>query len=296
MISLHRRSLSSWLAVLSLQRYSYAQNANPVTQPKRGEVLFAGSTYEILWIPGKGDVISIELYADVDLSNSFSGRNCFVDDYPPECSEILRNQDNNGSFLWNIPLNAPYSDNYFLDIYVPEPGVGGPYYFMTGNFSIHRRSLTSSSTTITASTETRSPTTTGKFRTSQTGNSAVETSPVSTSDTQNSGGVSAGTAIGIVGGVLGFVVIVCVAVTFFVLLRKDKTKINKPPGVSRISIYGSAESNRYMQEPYIELNDKAAPPTLEPVNGEVASGGRLRYPDQDDPSMVASGRLATDRR
>ena len=113
-----------------------AQDDNPISRPREGETITAGTVYNITWTPTRGDLINIEIWNSFSLSSSFNGSNCHFDDFNVDCSGLIENITNSGSFLWNVPANAPVANNYFLDIYVPDAGVDGPFYFMTGNFSI----------------------------------------------------------------------------------------------------------------------------------------------------------------
>lgn len=142
--------------VIFLAGYSAAQIDNPILQPQPGDVLTAGTTYNIIWAPTTGDLISIELWNGFSIASSFDGSNCNVDSNSPLCSQIIQNVSNSGSFLWTIPINAPVSDSYFLDIYVPDPGLGGPFYYMTGNFSIQIASSVTTTASITTSQRTSS--------------------------------------------------------------------------------------------------------------------------------------------
>jgi hypothetical protein len=147
---------------------------NPILRPKKGEVIPAGTTYNITWKPNKGDIVSMELWSDVSLANSFNGSNCGLDTNSTFCTSFIENVTNSGSYLWQIPRDAPSSRNYYIDIYVPDPGLGGPFYYFTANFTI-TNATTPSSTVISS---TGSPTTT-------------ETSPVSSTTFASPSGMSA---------------------------------------------------------------------------------------------------------
>lgn len=113
-----------------------AQNQNPITRPVGGETITAGTEYNITWTPTQGNLISIEIWNEISLASSFNGINCHYDDYNVDCSILIENITNSGSYLWHVPANAPVANNYFLDIFVPDAGIDGPFYFMTNNFSI----------------------------------------------------------------------------------------------------------------------------------------------------------------
>jgi Kre9/KNH-like N-terminal Ig-like domain len=146
---------SGWLPGSNVQNDS--GESNPITQPIGASEIRSGSTYTIFWTPTAGNIISIELQADVPISNIIPGNPCLT---PwTGCVEIVSNISNSGSFVWNIPSNAPTSKNYYLDIYVPDPPPGYIFYFMTGNFSINPSAPVQSLTaTATSSTTFANPT------------------------------------------------------------------------------------------------------------------------------------------
>jgi hypothetical protein len=129
-----------------------AQDYNPISHPQKGEIITAGSKYKVVWTPTNGDIVNLELFNSFAISSYFEGANCAEEENVPGCSQLFSNKTNSGSFLWNVPVNAPESDNYYLDLYVPNPGLGGPFYFMTGNFSIRPGSTTSTTTDASSST------------------------------------------------------------------------------------------------------------------------------------------------
>jgi len=158
--------------LLLLTSLCSAQDANPITQPKKNHYLKPGETYDILWTPTTPDIlelISIELMCDFNISTIFPGNPCLTPD--PTCIELASNISNTGNFTWKIPANAPQSKDYYLDIYVPDPPPGGPYYFMTGNFSINATAppldvLFTPPKTATATSSIASATATGNATTS----------------------------------------------------------------------------------------------------------------------------------
>lgn len=134
-----------------------AQDDNPISRPQGGETITAGTEYNITWTPTRGNIVSIEIWNEISLASSFNGINCHYDDYNVDCSLLIENITNSGSYLWHVPANAPVANNYFLDIFVPDAGFDGPFYFMTNNFSISNIG----SPTTTASTSTPTATGTG---------------------------------------------------------------------------------------------------------------------------------------
>lgn len=130
---------------------------NPISRPQPGEILTAGSTYNIVWTPNKGDIVGIEIWNSFPIVSSFDQSPCILDDNNTMCSSLVPNMENSGSFSWKIPENAPTSDAYYLDIYVPNPDAGGPYYYMTGNFSIRSSNSASLSSSAIASSSTTRP-------------------------------------------------------------------------------------------------------------------------------------------
>ena len=115
---------------------------NPVSQPQVGAVLTAGTSFNIVWTPTIGDLISIELWTkglNVSINAYFSGNNCLIPNMA--CSMIAQNIANSGSFLWGIPANAPLLDDYFIDLYVPDPPPGEVYFYETGDFSIAKAGI-----------------------------------------------------------------------------------------------------------------------------------------------------------
>jgi len=140
-------------AILCVTQLAAQEYDNPIFRPRPGEVVQVGSSYNIVWTPTKGDIISIEIWNQFSLARYLNGSNCFLDDNNTLCSQIAQNIPNSGSFLWQIPGNTPPSNSYYLDIYVPNPDSNGPYYYMTGNFTIDKVALPSS-TSITPSKST----------------------------------------------------------------------------------------------------------------------------------------------
>jgi hypothetical protein len=130
---------------------------NPINHPALGEVVPLGKTYSIVWTPTHGDLISIELWNDFPLGEYFNGSNCVFDDDDPNCSQIASNVPNNGQFDWKVPSNSPPSDTYYLDIFVPDPDINGPYYYMTGNFSISKDAAKTSPNSGSGSTQSGIP-------------------------------------------------------------------------------------------------------------------------------------------
>jgi hypothetical protein len=114
---------------------------NPISQPQPGEVVTSGSTYYIVWTPTKGNTISIEIWNTFSLASYFNGSNCVVDGENPDCSQIAANIPNTGNFEWHVPSNVPDSDTYWLDIFIPDPDIAAPSYYLTANFSINKASL-----------------------------------------------------------------------------------------------------------------------------------------------------------
>ena len=113
-----------------------AQDDNPIINPQGGDTITAGTVYNITWTPTRGNIVSIEIWNEISLRSSFNGTNCHYDGFDVDCSLLIDNTTNSGSWLWHIPANAPVAGNYFLDIFVSDAGSDGPYYFMTNNFSI----------------------------------------------------------------------------------------------------------------------------------------------------------------
>ena len=140
--------------VLALTKLSTAQTYNPISRPQPREILTAGSTYNIVWTPNKGDIVGLELWNSFPIVLSFNQSYCIIDNNNTMCSQLDPGFPNSGSYSWKIPETAPESDDYFLDIYLPDPGPGGPFYYMTGNFSIRKAkqvsisALPSTTTTI----------------------------------------------------------------------------------------------------------------------------------------------------
>ena len=132
-----------WINISSAQTFN-----NPISRPQPGEILIAGSTYNIIWTPNTGDTIGLEIWNSFSIASAFPGSNCVLDDNNTMCAQLSPGMPNSGSFSWKIPNNAPPSDNYFLDIYVPNPGLGGPFYYMTGNFSIRNEAASTPTSTI----------------------------------------------------------------------------------------------------------------------------------------------------
>jgi hypothetical protein len=132
-----------------------AQDYLKILQPKEKRYLKPGATYQILWTANQttqwGDellVVSIELLSDQAISTIFPGNPCESPQSQTTCIEIASNISNIGNWTWSIPANAPQSPNYYLDIYVPNPPEGGPYYWMTGNFSINATTPSNSLLTV----------------------------------------------------------------------------------------------------------------------------------------------------
>jgi hypothetical protein len=149
-----------WVLLFSIACRSSAQlDSNPISHPKEGEIITAGSTYNITWTPNQGVIISIELWNGFPIASYFNGANCYIDQFVSTCSELFSNVSNTGSMQWHVPANAPTSDQYYFDIYVPDPAQGGPFYYVTGNFTIHPASTTSQIPTKTPTASATSATT-----------------------------------------------------------------------------------------------------------------------------------------
>jgi len=123
--------------VTLLLEFSYGQANNPILRPQAGEVLYAGTAYNITWTANTGSHIGIELWNGFSVSATL-GANCDLDEDNPNCHQVVVDITNSGFYEWAIPENAPASDTYWLDIYVPDPDIDGPYYYMTGNFTIQK--------------------------------------------------------------------------------------------------------------------------------------------------------------
>jgi hypothetical protein len=125
---------------------------NPISQPLAGDIIQAGSAYNITWTPNRGRIVSIELWTNATLTGIGNGTNCDVSDFATNCTALFANMSNAGWYLWNVPKNMPPSDEYYFDIYVPNPGPGGPFYYITGNFSIHNDTPPATTSSTTAAT------------------------------------------------------------------------------------------------------------------------------------------------
>lgn len=139
-----------------------AQSTFSITRPRTGEVLTAGTTYNILWTSSTYQFLSIELFNNdgIPVDTIFSGTEC---DGEAACGILVNNVTNTGSFLWNIPANAPPNNSYSLDIFVPS--LSNTYIFAatTGDFSIQQGTFESVSVTpsITSVSISSSATSTG---------------------------------------------------------------------------------------------------------------------------------------
>jgi hypothetical protein len=125
---------------------------NPISHPLPGDIIQAGSAYNITWTPNRGRIVSIELWTNATLTGIGNGTNCDISDFARNCTALFANMSNAGWYLWNVPKNMPPSDEYYFDIYVPNPGPGGPFYYITGNFSIHNDTPPATTSSTTAAT------------------------------------------------------------------------------------------------------------------------------------------------
>jgi hypothetical protein len=116
---------------------SACQANNPILTPQTGEVIQAGTTYNITWTPNTGNEISIELWNGNSLANTL-GADCEDSEDSDSCTQVVSSMNNSGYYLWAVPNNAPQSETYWLDIYVPNPDFNGPYFYLTGNFTIQK--------------------------------------------------------------------------------------------------------------------------------------------------------------
>jgi hypothetical protein len=116
---------------------SACQANNPILTPQTGEIIEAGTTYNITWTPNTGDQIGIELWNGISLANTLSN-DCFEDEDSEYCTQVVSSMNNAGFYLWAVPVEAPESNTYWLDIYVPDPGFDGPFFYDTGNFTIRK--------------------------------------------------------------------------------------------------------------------------------------------------------------
>jgi hypothetical protein len=289
------------LILFSIAGQSTAQlEDNPISHPKQGEIIAAGSIYTITWTPNKGVIVSIELYNGFSIASSFNGANCYINEFVPTCSELFSNVTNTGSMVWHVPTNAPISDQYYLDIYVPNPGVGGPFYYMTGNFSIRPASMIPSTTTqiptisLSSSTRAASSSTSASSTTASnvpfaatatvTGNAlCFVLIVVAPSPSPESSGPSPGVIGGAVGAVIGIALAIGLGVAIFILRKKKKNNATVEPRTS-----GRTDNGWYGDK--IEMSAQAEHPVHEDKDERV--GGRIRYPEPDDyDSGVVGGRL-----
>jgi len=254
------RSLSLQLAVTAaMVRMTAAQPYNPIYQPRTGETVTAGTTYDIMWTPTSGNPISIELWfnnppANANLSSEcggFAGFNGCTD----LLETIVDTTSNAGHFTWFIPVNLPTGNSYFLDLF--EPGGTGPVpiFFISGFFRIENRG-TSSETSLPS-----------------TGTSA---SPTIATISQSGNGLSAGATGGIVGAVLGTALIIAIITVWYCARRRSTAGI--------VSSAPMAETTANQTDSSFQMAQSGNPDPREQL------GGRLQYSD----SIILGGRLQPD--
>ena len=145
--SFRRAALVFLLSIASSLAQPYN---NPIIRPRAGETIDAGTNYTITWNANTGTAVSLELWNSFPIFSYFNG-SCIDDEDNPSCSLIFYDVTNSGEWVWQVPSDAPTSNEYFFDIYVPDPGIEGPYYYMTGNFTILNKGTSTGSTTSSAS-------------------------------------------------------------------------------------------------------------------------------------------------
>jgi len=291
-------SFLSFLFLLPLRASSYidpndpSRFDNPISLPQTGDIIQAGSTYNITWTPNRGHIVSIELWTNSSLTGIGNGTNCDVSDFAPNCTALFANMTNKGWYLWNVPKDMPSSDEYYFDIYVPNPGPEGPFYYITGNFSVHNDTPPVTTTSGTGvATSTVLPSGNGTPDKPVKG-LIVDTAP---QDTSSSKGMSSGAIGGLVGGIIGGIIVLCfVAVylqAYFDRKRMEKLKAAQTVDTSRVgrvrldgesfveTLKGDDKQWGY------ELKEKDRLPKWQAPVEEDVPGGRIRYPDLDDDIM-----------
>lgn len=114
---------------------------NTLISPNVGDVLVAGSSFEIKWVSLRGNSVTLVLIAGPATNLE-------------EVVIIAADIDNTGSYIWNIPADLPPQDDYALRIsYDSNPN----NYNYSDRFPIVNNGAKSSSTATSASTP---PTTT----------------------------------------------------------------------------------------------------------------------------------------
>jgi hypothetical protein len=277
--------------------FSTAQTYNPISRPQPGEILTAGSTYNIVWTPNKGSIVGLEIWNSFPITLSFNQSNCVLDDNNTLCSQLDPGFPNSGSYSWKIPDTAPSSDEYYLDIYVPNPGLGGPFYYMTGNFSIRKASPVVVSA-VPSTTIASIASTTGSIPPASAASNHSSEHPISlfltivptndrqaasTSSPKDGGGLSTGAVGAIVGAVLGVALAISLAIIFTLCYRRIKSTSTRPK--SEI-----VPSGRTYHAESIDEKDEEWQVTQkeEPFENSQPVGRRIRYPDEDE---VVGGRV-----
>jgi hypothetical protein len=286
-------------SLLNLLNLCAAQDANPITQPKKGRYLKPGLTYDILWNVTKPDIldiISIELMCDLNISTIFPGNPCLTPD--PTCIELVSNISNTGNWTWKIPANAPQSNSYYLDIFVPDPPPGGPYYFMTGNFSINATDPAVSALIVPPKTATATSTSAAATATAsilspaQGPSNGIALKGTKLMIASSGSGLSTAAIGGIIGALVGACLLIAFIVTLITLRRKTRYQAAKNLRISRI--VDNLPAAKDEPPTYGKATNKEE---IEMVEERSEVVGRIRYPDPDEMGTIAmSGRLRSDQR
>ena len=139
------------LVVLLCTVLCSSQSLNsPFIQPLTGDTITSGTTYNITWTVITGSsLLNIEIKNTYNpISTYFNGSNCPGDLTDFQCSLIATNVQNLGVYQWLVPVGAPSSGFYTLDIYGSDGGLSGSTHYTTGEFFISQsRSGSSASAT-----------------------------------------------------------------------------------------------------------------------------------------------------
>ncbi|OLL23461.1 putative serine-rich protein [Neolecta irregularis DAH-3] len=139
-----------------------AQSLNPISVPSSGQIVTAGSAFQIKWAPDNASTITLGLRQGP--ANNLLNVSIIASDIP-----------NLGLFNWLIPSTMPPANNYAIQISEGTTGANSnysPFFGITGGSTSNR----------TATTNTTTPKTTSSANfTLPTGKTAIATGNVGTS-------------------------------------------------------------------------------------------------------------------
>lgn len=167
---------------------AFAQLVNPITRPTVGDILVAGTSFDITWtVTTPGELVSLILRQGPANNIGVVG---------PIANEI----QNNGSYLWNIPTNLPSGNDYAVQIIIGPASnvsnVGPDEYNFTPLLTLVNNStgpITNSTTTASSAASTSAASATSSGASSAAASSAGVSASTNAATTATTGATKTGT-------------------------------------------------------------------------------------------------------